>query len=44
MHIAEDVSNKGHRGNGDYRVFLKNEEDVDNIMPLIKQLLKYNKK
>lgn len=44
MHIAEDVSNKGHRGNGDYRVFLKNEEDIDNIMPLIEQSLKYNKK
>ena len=43
-HISEDVSNKGHRGNGDYRVFLKNEQDIDNIMPLIKQSLKYNKK
>lgn len=44
MNIAEDISNKGHHGNGDYRVFIKNEEDIDNIIPLIRQSLKYNKK
>ena len=44
MHIAEDISNIGHHGNGDYRAFIKNDEDIDNIIPLVKQSLKYNKK
>ena len=44
MHIAEDISNIGHHGNGDYRVFIKNEDDIDDIIPLVKQSLKYNKK
>ena len=42
--ITEDVSNKGHWGNGDYRVEVLSEEDIDNIIPLIKQSLKINKK
>ena len=44
MNIAEDISDKGHHGNGDYRVFIKNEDDIDNIIPLVRQSLKYNKK
>lgn len=44
LNITEDVSNKGHWGNGDYRVGVLSEEDIDNIIPLIKQSLKINKK
>ncbi len=44
LNITEDVSNKGHWGNGDYRVEVLSEEDIDNIIPLIKQSLKINKK
>ena len=42
--IAEDISSKGHHGNGDYRVFIKTEADIDMVMPLIRQSLNYNKK
>ncbi len=42
--LAEDVSKKGHWGNGDYRVELSNEDDIDNVIPLIKQSIKINKK
>jgi len=42
--IVEDVSKKGHWGNGDYRVELSNEDDIDTVIPLIKQSLKINKK
>ena len=44
MNIAEDISNIGHHGNGDYRIFIKSEDDIDNIIPLIRQSLKSNKK
>ena len=44
LKIAEDIANKGHWGNGDYRVEIFNEEDIDNVIPLIKQSLKINKK
>lgn len=44
LHITEDISNIGHWGNGDYRVLLKDEDDIDNIIPLVKQSLKVNKK
>ena len=42
--FAEDLSGKGHWGNGDYRVEISDEDDIDNIMPLIKQSLRVNKK
>lgn len=42
--IAEDISNIGHHGNGDYRVFIKNEDEIDNVIYLIKQSLQINKK
>ena len=35
--IADDVSNVGHWGNGDYRIFLKEESDFDYVLSLIKQ-------
>ena len=42
--ITRDITNIGHWGNGDYRVEISNEDDIDNVMPLIKQSLKVNKK
>ena len=44
LNIAEDITSIGHRGNGDYRVFVKNADDIDNVLPLIRQSLKYNRK
>lgn len=44
LNITEDVSHIGCFGNGDYRVEISREEDIDNVMPLIKQSLKVNKK
>lgn len=40
--IADDVSNIGHWGNGDYRVYLKDDSDFDYVFKLIKQ--SYDKK
>lgn len=44
LNITKDISNIGHWGNGDYRVDLYKEEEIDNIMPLIRQSLNENKK
>lgn len=44
LKIAQDITEIGHWGNGDYRVEVSSEEDIDNVMPLIKQSLKVNKK
>lgn len=41
--IAEDISNKGHWGNGNYEIKMTNDEDIDYIMSLIKQSWKKNK-
>lgn len=41
--ITRDVSNLGHWGNGDYEIQIKNDEDLEYIMSLIKQSLKKNK-
>lgn len=35
--LTEDLSEKGHWGNGDYRMWLKSEENLDYTMHLIKQ-------
>ncbi len=35
--LADDVSNIGHWGNGDYRVYLKDGSDFDYVLGLIKQ-------
>lgn len=34
---AEDISNKGHWGNGDYWFWIFSLEDIDNAFNLIKQ-------
>lgn len=44
LKIANDISNTGHWGNGDYCVTINSEDEIDNIIPLIKQSLKINKK
>ena len=44
LKIAKDISNTGHWGNGDYCVTINSEDEIDNIIPLIKQTLKINKK
>ena len=44
LNIAQDITKVGHWRNGDYRVEVSSEEDIDNLIPLIKQSLKVNKK
>lgn len=44
LNITEDISKIGSWGNGDYRVNINNIDDIDNLIPLIKQSLKVNKK
>ncbi len=41
--ITEDISNKGHWGNGDYRVYLNEDSDFDYIIGLIKQSYEANR-
>ena len=38
--LAEDVSEKGHWGNGDYQVQVETDKDLEYIMSLIKQAIK----
>lgn len=38
--IAKDVSNIGHRGNGEYQIQIENDDDLEYIMSLIKQIVK----
>ena len=38
--IAQDVSSIGHWGNGDYQVQIENDNDMEYIMSLIKQVIK----
>lgn len=42
--LARDVSSVGHWGNGDYELQIRNDEDLEYILSLIKQSLKKNKK
>ena len=44
LNISKDISDIGHWGNGDYCIIIDNEDDIDNLIPLIKQSLKVNKK
>lgn len=37
--ITEDVSQKGHLGNGDYQISISNDENLDYIFGLIKQTI-----
>ena len=38
--LATDVSNIGHRGNGDFQIQIVNDNDLEYIMSLIKQVIK----
>jgi len=38
--LVKDVSNIGHRGNGDYQIQIENDKDLEYIMSLIKQVIK----
>lgn len=42
--LAKDVSNVGHWGNGDYEIIVKDTENLEYTMSLIKQAIKLNKK
>ena len=42
--IASDVSGLGHWGNGDYRIYLKDDSEFDSVIDLIKQSYDSNKK
>lgn len=44
LKITCDLSNCGHHGNGDYCVDVYNKDQIDNLIPLIKQSLNVNKK
>ena len=37
--ITKNVSNIGHRGNGEYQIQIENDNDLEYIMSLIKQVL-----
>ena len=39
-HLSEDVSTKGHWGNGDYQIQVETDKDLEYIMSLIKQSLR----
>lgn len=41
--IADDVSSIGHWGNGDYRIYIKDESELDSVIDLIKQSYEANK-
>lgn len=40
--ICEDISSKGHWGNGDYSVSINSEMEIDSLMKLIEQSYKNN--
>ena len=44
LNITRDISTVGHWGNGDYWVIINKQDDIDNVIPLIKQSLRVNKK
>lgn len=44
LNITKDISNIGHWGNGDYCLFIDKRDDIDNVVPLIKQSVSFNKK
>ena len=41
---TEDISEKGHWGNGDYRIWLENDDDFEYTIGLIKQAYAYQNK
>jgi hypothetical protein len=40
--MAEDVSNSGHWGNGDYQIIIHDTTDMEYLLSLIKQLFDKN--
>ena len=40
---TRDVSNIGHHGNGDYSLTISSENEIDDLMELVKQSCNYNK-
>jgi predicted transport protein len=40
--MAEDVSNSGHWGNGDYRIIIQDPTDLEYLVSLIKQSFDQN--
>lgn len=42
-HIARDVSNVGHWGNGSYEIKITDIEDIDYVLSLLKQSLRKNR-
>lgn len=44
LKLTKDISGIGHWGNGDYCIIIDKKDDIDNVIPLIKQSLKVNKK
>lgn len=44
LNLTLDLSNCGHHGNGDYVVDIYNKDQIDNLIPLIKQSLAMNRK
>lgn len=44
LKITRDISSVGHWGNGDYWAIINKLDDIDNVIYLIKQSLKVNKK
>ena len=44
LNITKDISNIGHWGNGDYCIVIDKSDDIDNLIPLVKQSLRVNKK
>lgn len=43
-YISDDGKSIGHHGNGDYYFCIYNEDDIDKVMPIIKQSYEINKK
>jgi predicted transport protein len=39
-HLVKDVSNIGHRGNGDFQIQVEDDSNLEYIMSLIKQIIK----
>lgn len=44
LKLTKDISGIGHWGNGDYCIIIDKKDDIDNVIPLVKQSLKVNKK
>ena len=43
-YVLEDGKELGHHGNGDYYISIRNIEDIDKVIPFIKQSVNINKK